>query len=190
MIVTIIVAIIGAIGASIGGGFAFAQFMIKRKDEKEKENVQKQIDDAVRDAKTELVLQFTKGLQEREDTGKERFDINSKAIKENTEQIKELTGLVKEQVQQMSEFSRGMTSLTKMARLSAESQRNSNYDRILIVANKVLKDGKITITEKTNIKQLYTSWQEFHGEGEKPDPKILTLYEECMKLPIVADEGV
>ena len=83
-------------------------------------------------------------------------------------------------------FADSMTSLTRLVTASAESQRTSNYDRLLFVANKVLKSGKMTITEKTNIKQLYNSWKDLQGN----DPKIDTLYEECMKLTPIPDEGV
>ena len=88
----------------------------------------------------------------------------------------------------MDDFRESLTSLTSMAKMSAESQRNNTYDRILMVANKVLKSRTITITEKTNLKQLYSSWQDFHREGEKLDPKIVTIYEECMKLTPIPDE--
>jgi hypothetical protein len=68
--------------------------------------------------------------------------------------------------------------------VSAESQKNSNYDRLLIVMSKVLKSGILTFTDKTNLLQLYTSWKELGGN----DPKIETMYDECMKLKPTLEE--
>ena len=180
LIVTIIVALIGMVGASMGTIFGYRQFLLKRKDEKEERNVQKLIDDAIGKVRDELREEFNKGLQEREDTGKERFAINSKAIEENTRAIAELTLLVKDQVTKLEWFTESMTALNNTVKITADSQRNASYDRILSVSNIVLKNGKITITEKTNLRQLYSSWKELDGK----DDKIDTLYEECMKLEL------
>ena len=166
--------------------FGFLQFWLKRRDEKDETALRKMIEEMISAADSRLRDEFATGLTERENTGRERFDINSKAIQENTEQIAELTGLVKDQIKKIDLFAESMTALGKVVRASAESQRNSNYDRLLFVANKVLKSGKLTITEKTNLKQLYNSWKDLQGV----DPKIDTLYEECMKLTPVPDEGV
>ena len=182
-IVTLLVALLGGIGSSY---FSYRQFIIKRKDEKDEEALKKMIAKMISEADDRLRGEFHTGLDEREHTGKERFDINSKAIQENTEQISELTSLVRDQVTKLDMFADSMTSLTRLVTASAESQRTSNYDRLLFVANKVLKSGKMTITEKTNIKQLYNSWKDLQGN----DPKIDTLYEECMKLTPIPDEGV
>lgn len=188
MIVAIIVAIIGVIGTSVGATFAFMQFMIKRKDEKEDNSVQKQINEAVEQAKKEMQEKLDKVSKARSEEGAERFrkhassieEIN-KQIQENSEQIGELTVISKNVLSSMD-------SLNRVVRASAESQKNSNYDRILFVANKVLKNQTITITEKTNLNQLYESWVALHGVGEPLDPKIKMMYEECMKLVPTPDE--
>lgn len=184
--VAIVVAIIGVIGSSMASAFGFLQFWLKRRDEKDEEVLKKMIAKMISEADERLRGEFNDGLSERENTGKERFDINSKAIKENTEQISELTSLVRDQVTKLDLFADSMTSLTRLVTASAESQRNSNYDRLLFVANKVLKSGKMTISEKTNLKQLYNSWKELKGT----DPKIDTLFEECMRITPIPDEAV
>lgn len=183
LVVMIVVALIGMIGTSAGSIFGYRQFLLKRKDEREEKNVLKLIDEAVEKAKKEMHEEFSKGLQEREDTGYERFMINSKAIQENSEQITKLVGLVENQILKMDKFAESMTALNKVVMATAESQRNNNYDRILNVSAKVLKDGRISITDKTNLKQLYSSWKELDGK----DDKIDTLYEECMKLDLDLD---
>ena len=211
-VVTIVVAIISGLGGSF---FSYRQFILKRKDEKEEKSIQKQIDDsiktarveiseeireamqqgivdcgvigdrAIREVQDEFIKKLEEGLKARGEEGKERFEINSKQIVQNTEQIKELTGLVKDQITKIDMFAESMTSLNSVVRATAESQRTSNYDRLLIVCNKILKSGKMTITDKTNLKQLYKSWSDLKGE----DPKIDTMYEECIKMTPIPDEN-
>lgn len=211
-VVTIVVALISGLGGSF---FSYRQFILKRKDEKEEKSIQKQIDDsiktarveisreikeamqqgivdcgvigdrAIREVQDEFILKLEEGLKARGEEGKERFEINSKQIVQNTEQIKELTGLVKDQITKIDMFAESMTSLNSVVRATAESQRTSNYDRLLIVCNKILKSGKMTITDKTNLKQLYKSWSDLKGE----DPKIDTMYEECIKMTPIPDEN-
>lgn len=184
IIVTIAVAIIGVIGTSMASVFGFLQFWLKRRDEKDEEVLKIMIAKMIAEADDRLRGEFNGGLSEREETGRKRFEINSKAIEENTEQIAKLTELVADQVRKIDVFTDSMTAFSKVLRASAESQRNSNYDRILMVANSILRKQIITITEKTNLEQLYNSWIELDGK----DPKITTMYNECMKLTTVPDE--
>lgn len=188
MIATIVVAIIGAIATALGGGFAFAQFLIKRKDEREANSIQKRIDEAVEQAKKDMLMELEKVSIARSEEGAERFkkhaisiDEINKQIEENSKQIGKLTSITKNVLESMD-------SLNKVVRASANSQKNSNYDRLLFLANKVLKSQKITITDKTNLRQLYDSWVDLHSEKESLDPKIRTMYEECMKFTPVPDE--
>ena len=184
IIVTIVVAVIGVIGTSAASVFGFLQFWLKRRDEKDEEVLRKMIAKMISEADDRLRGEFNGGLQEREETGRKRFETNSKAIEENTEQIAKLTELVADQVKKIDLFTDSMTTFSKVLKASAESQRNSNYDRILMVANTILRKQKITITEKTNLEQLYNSWTELDGK----DAKITTLYHECMKLPTIPDD--
>ena len=201
-IVTLLVALLGGVGSSF---FSYRQFILKRKDEKEEKDIQKRIDDSIdkamkrfiaqcgeigdaqiKKAKDEMHEEIEKGLIERGEEGKIRFDINSEQIQKNTEQIAELTDLVKDQVTKLNLLTDSMTAANRILAASAESQKSFNYDRLLFIANKVLKSGKMTITEKTNLKQLYSSWKELNGD----DPKIDTLYEECIKITPIPDEDV
>ena len=183
IIVTIIVALIGMAGASCGTIFGYRQFLIKRQDEKEEKTMQSKIEDAVKDAKVEIYKELAKVSEERSQEGAIRFSTHAKALEEvnkqidsNTKQINELTQITKNVLESMD-------ALGKVVKASAESQRNANYDRILVVANRVLANKKMTITEKTNLKQLYNSWKDLNGE----DAKVDTLYEECMKVEIIPD---
>ena len=58
-IVTVIVALIG----SLTGTFAFAQFLIKRKDDKEERDIQKMIDSSVQKSKEEVQKELQEGLE-------------------------------------------------------------------------------------------------------------------------------
>ena len=203
IITTILVAILGA----TGGGFGFAQFLIKRRDDKEEKNIQKQIDETVEAKMREILNQcgeigdqqianavekaraeFKEGLEMRENTGRERFEINSEQIKENTEAIKNMIEMQKEmQIKSNERFNllaESINSLTSVSRACAEGMRSTTYDRMLLVANKALKRGAITISEKTNLKQLYNSWEELQGN----DAKVTTYFEDCMKLKSIPDE--
>lgn len=198
---TVLVAVITTFG---GGYFIMKKFYIEREDAKDKELLQKQIDDsidkamegfikkcgtigdeAIEKAKREMHEELEEGLIARGEEGKRRFTINSEQIQKNTEQIAELTSLVKDQVVKLNNLTDAMTSANKVLVASAESQKSFNYDRLLFIANKVLKSGKMTISEKTNIKQLYNSWKDLNGN----DPKIETLFEECMKITPIPDEA-
>ena len=178
-----VVTIVASILAGAGGGFGFLKFLMTRKDKKEEKNTQTIVDKAVEEAKKEIYAKLEAVSKERSEEGAERFNTHADALKnvnrqisENSKQIGELTEITKNVLASME-------SINSLVRASAESQRNSNYDRLLIVGKKVLASRQITISEKTNIKQLYDSYKELQGS----DAYIDTLYEECMKLAPVPD---
>lgn len=188
------------------------QLLIDNSIEKAKEEMRKEIkaavqqgivdcgvigDKAIREVQEEFIKRLEDGLRVRSDEGKNRFEINSRQIQENSKQlsenskqIEELVGIVKDQAESNNEkftaLADTLTSLNKVISISAESQANSNYDRLLIVTNKVLKSGKMSISDKTNLNQLYGSWKDLGGK----DPKMDTLYEECMKITPTLDENM
>lgn len=209
-IVSIAVALIAG---TTGGGLVFAKFWIERKDKQEERTVQKQIDDSIADARKDITMEiknavqqgivdcgvigdkaireseasFAKKLEEglnaRGEEGRKRFEINSQQINDNSNMIKEILSIQKDQTEKMCQLTDSITSLAQVSEACAESQRNSNYDRLLIVTSNIIKAGVMTITEKTNLTQLYSSWQRLQGK----DPKIDTLYDECMKVKTVLD---
>lgn len=178
-------AIVSIILALIAGVSSTITFFVKRKDDMKEKDIQNRIDEAVNNAKSEIYKELATVSKARSDEGAERFKTHAesfkqvnKQIEENTKQIWELTTISKNVLVSME-------SLNKTVKASAESQRNANYDRLLIVGKKVLKVKQITLSEKTNLKQLYDSYKELEGQ----DPYIETLYEECMRLvPIPDDE--
>ncbi len=146
-------------------------------------------DRAIQKVQEDFLQKLNEGLNARGEEGKIRFEKNSKQIETNGKQIEELAGIIKEQTevnnQKFNALADSLTSLNKIISISAESQCNSNYDRLLIVTNKVLKGGKMTISDKTNLEQLYGSWKDLGGKDAKMD----TMFKECMKIPPILDEG-
>ena len=179
-----VVTIVASIIAGAGGGFAFLKFLIARKDKKEEKNTQSIVDEAVKKAKDEIYEELAKVSKERSEEGAERFNTHAETLKHVNRQIEENS----KQIGELTEISKNvlisMESLNQLVKASAESQRNSNYDRLLIVGKKVLGLKRITLSEKTNIKQLYDSYKELQGN----DAYIDTLYDECMKLSPVPDD--
>lgn len=175
-IVSIILALIAGISGTI-------TFFVKRKDDMKEKNIDKLINDAVIATKAEIYEKLAKVSQERSDEGAERFRIHAESFKEVNKQIEENT----RQIGELTEISKStletIRDLNTTVLASAESQRNAIYDRILIVGKKTLSEGQITLSDKTNIKQLYESYKKLKGN----DPYINTLFDECSKLPLVAD---
>lgn len=176
-IVSIILALIAGISSTI-------TFFVKRKDDMKEKEINKLIDDAVNLAKSEIYKEIAKVSQERSQEGAERFKTHAESFKQVNRQIEENTKQIKELTEMSMNVFKSMESLNKAVRASAESQRNSNYDRLLIVGKKVLKSQRITLSEKTNFKQLYDSYKDLNGD----DPYIETLHEECMRFTPVPDD--
>lgn len=186
-VIAIIVAIVGSTGTTLG----FVQFLIKRKDEKEENSVHKQIDEAIKEAKTEVYEKLTEGLFQRGEEGRERFEINSKQIEKNTTQIGEILTIVRKQTEQYDAMVQSLTTLNaSVSTLNtqfgacAEGVNSNLYDKISIVAKKALKRKAITTTEKTNLRQLWESYTKLGGSDET----LKTYYEECGKLETINDD--
>lgn len=157
----------GAIGIAIGGAFALVQFLLKLKFDKtvwkaeQKEKKDKRFDD--------LRHEFQSGLDQREKTGKERFDINSRLIEENTRAINDLTRLVQRQSEKYDELVDSLATLNKMTEIMGEGVKSGLYDKIMMVTDKCLarcEGGAITVGEQANIEQLYGSYFGLGGNGE------------------------
>lgn len=152
-------------------------------------------DKAIRDVQEDIIKKLDEGLQARSEEGKIRFDKNSKQIEansqqlaENSKQIEELIEIVRKQAEtsekKFNALSDSLTALNKISNANAKSQRSAIFDKLLMVGNKILKAGKMTVNDKTNLIQLYNSWKELQGENDELD----TLVEECKKLPVIPNE--
>jgi len=209
---TILAAMITTFG---GGYFVLKKYLLEREDAKDAQIIQKQIDDSIAKVKEELKAEiakqveqsikdcgdigdkaiadavqearhdFEEGLRMRGEEGLKRFEANSKAIDENTAMIKQILTIQKNSTEKIDKMADSITALAQVSEACAESQRTANYDRLLIVTSKIIKSKRMTMTEKTNLIQLYDSWKKLQGN----DKKIDVMYDECLKITPVLDEG-
>lgn len=185
-VVTIVCAIIAVAGVITSAILGYKQFMLKRQDEIEANSVDAKIDKAISNLRKEM-MEIIEGVSiARSKEGAERFNTHAKALSDvnkqieaNSKQISELTEISRKTLKSVSELSDSVES-------SVKSQRNNNYDRLLMVGRKALSTKQITLSEKTNLKQLYESYRELKGN----DPYIETLMEECNKLTPIPDKEV
>lgn len=180
---TVILALISS--GAIGGTFAFVQFLLKHKFETK---VWKAEREDKRDKRfDDLRSEFQSGLDERERTGKERFDTNSRLIEENTRAINELTRIVQRQSQNYDELVHSLASLNRTAEIMGEGVKSGLYDKIIMVTDKCLarcEGGAITVGEQANIEQLYGSYFGLGGNGEGKKRYKLAME----KMKVVTDE--
>lgn len=169
---TVLVAIITVLGgAFMAGVFALVQSLIKLKfDERVHKDTRADTKDKRYD---ELREEFKKGLDEREATGKERFDINSKLIQENSEQIAKLLRISEATNNKIDNFadsvSKSFNSINKNSEVMGEGVKSVLYDKITVIYDKCLSrcdGGAITSEEESNIEQLYMSYSGLGGNGE------------------------
>ncbi len=210
-IVSIIVALIAG---TTGGGLVFAKFWIERKDKKEENAIQKQIDDSIKNARKEIteeikaavqqgiidcgvigdraihevqdefLQRLDEGLKARGDEGAERFNTHAKAISDVTKQIEANSKQISELADLTQKLVTSIDGMNSTLNVTAKANRNNTYDRLLMVTTKILKSKVMTISDKTNLRGLYQSWKDLKGEDEEIDTK----YEECMKMTPVFDE--
>lgn len=177
-------AIVSIILALIAGVSSTITFFVKRKDDMKEKDIQNRINEAVNNAKGEIYKELANVSKARSEEGAERFKTHAESFKQVNKQIEENTRQIGELTKISTNVLESMESMSKMVKTSAESQRNTNYDRILMVGKKILKAGQITLSEKTNLKQLYDSYKGLEGD----DPYVETLYDECMKLRPIPDK--
>lgn len=180
---TVILALISS--GAIGGTFAFVQYVLKLKFDKRVWAAERE--DKKDKRFEDLRSEFQSGLDEREKTGKERFDINSRLIEENTRAINELTRIVQRQSQNYDELVHSLASLNRTAEIMGEGVKSGLYDKIIMVTDKCLarcEGGAITVGEQANIEQLYGSYFGLGGNGEGKKRYKLAME----KMKVVTDE--
>lgn len=180
---TVILALISS--GAIGGAFALVQYVLKLKFDKRVWAAERE--DKKDKRFEDLRSEFQSGLDEREKTGKERFDINSRLIEENTRAINELTRIVQRQSQNYDDLVHSLASLNKTAEIMGEGVKSGLYDKIIMVTDKCLsrcEGGAITVGEQANIEQLYGSYFGLGGNGEGKKRYKLAME----KMKVVTEE--
>lgn len=150
-VLQIIITVVGS-----GAFFGFMQFLITRSDNKN-------------DKTTELAKKLDEGLQERENTGRQRFEKHASDIEELRKIMTQLADNAK--VQQ--EYSEAVGNV-----LMGLAQ-----DKIVHLTKVYSERGAITLDELAVLESLYVPYHDgLHGNG-----KGKAGYERCQKLPVVSE---
>lgn len=141
-----------------GGFLTFLQFLINRYDKKH-------------DKLKELRDEFRKGLTDRENTGKERYDEHKEAIEELRKAMLTLSTSAQETQKLTSAMSELVVGL--------------GQDKIVYLTDKYRNRGGITLKEKAGLESIYIPYHDkLKGNGYG---KIGFDY--CMnELPIISEE--
>lgn len=142
----------------IGSGafFSFLQFLISRKDNKE-------------DKLKELEETFKEGLDEREKTGKNRYDEHKNAIEKMTiEHQKDFQELLKA-IDQLTKNDTKTTELIKQNQESisviADGVVGMMHNTIIHITDPILERGAVTYDELDTIETLYKPYSNLGGNG-------------------------
>ena len=137
--------------------FAFITFLIKRKDDKDDrfKQIEQKLDD---------------GLEERENTGRERYEEHKEAIEELRQAILTLTEDARERSQ--------------LEKCMASSLMALSHDKLVTLGKIYQRRGAITLAEQNNLKLIYAPYH--NGLGGNSDGE--GYYEYCMHLPVVTEE--
>lgn len=140
-----------------GALFSFLQFLLTRYDKKH-------------DKVSELEKKVDEGLEERENTGKQRYEEHKEAIEELRKAILALTKDTEDRRSLESYMASSLLAIT--------------HDKLIYLGKTYQKRGAITLAEKNNMKLLYTPYHD--GLGGNSDGEGYYTY--CMHLPVVTDE--
>lgn len=147
------------IGAVVGSNalFAFVQYLISRHDTKH-------------DKIKELDEKIDKGLEEREDTSKERYEEHQESIRKLNEAIMQLT--------------ENDTNIQKYIHYVGDELMGLAHDKLVHLTDKYQIRGGITLKEKATLEAIYVPYHDgLNGNGDGK-----TGYEYAMKLPVISDE--
>jgi hypothetical protein len=140
-----------------GAFFSFIQFLINRHDTRE-------------DALKAIREEFSEGLQEREDKGKERYEEHQESIRKLNEAIAQLTQNDTEMQQYMHYVGDELMGLA--------------HDRLVHLTDKYQQRGAITLKEKATLDAIYKPYHDgLNGNGDGQ-----AGYEYAMTLPVVSDD--
>jgi hypothetical protein len=141
-----------------GGFFAFLQFLITKKFER-------------KDKLVELQKEFQKGLEEREETGRKRYEEHKESIEKLNEAIMQLV--------------RNDNENNKYMHYVGDELMGLAHDKLVYLTDRFQRRGAITLKEKNTLQTIYEPYHD--GLGGNGDGK--TGYEYAMQLPVVTDEA-
>lgn len=163
-----------------GGFFTFLQFLITRKDSKEdkKENEYKEDYKAINE-------KVEKGLEEREEMGRKRYEEHKEAIdelKDKNEKIEEAIEELRKVIVKLAENDEQQHEI-----LNANSKLlvGLTQDRLIFLTDKYCERGCITLDELSVVEEIY---EPYHKEPLNGNGRGKAGVEECRKLPKVSEE--
>ena len=169
------------IGIAIFGSsalFTFLQFLITRKDKKKDKlnELCNKLDEEIKSQKdlveenyAALHTEIKDGLQEREDTGRKRYEEHQQSIKLLNEASLQLTKNDNEQSKYMKYIGEELMGLA--------------HEKLVTLTDHYQTRGAITLREKATLESIYRPYHEgLGGNGDGTQG-----YNFCMKLPVVTD---
>lgn len=174
MVTTIVCTLLGSSAL-----ISFFQFLITRKDKKK--------EDAKKDQFEELRSEFKKGLDDREMTGKQRYDEHRLAIeKMNLEHKKDFQELQKA-IQQLTDndtrIAKSIEEIANKQGTMADGLVGLAHDKIIFLTNKIAERGAVTLQEKATLESMYKPYKKLGGNGH-----CQKAWEYVETLPVVSIE--
>lgn len=202
--------LVSLIGTAIGGGavLGFIQFLISRKDEKQKEakkdhdeEIKKEMRDHLtnvnakwkedycdKNAKAinDLIEEVRVGLADREAMGKKRYDEHHLSIEKlSVQHQKEFLELKKA----IEALTANDTKITESLRMISETQKDMSdaimglsHDKLVYMTDRITERGAITLKEQATLTSIYDPYIKLHGNGDAK-----AGYKHVMGLKVVSD---
>lgn len=165
---------LGVIAGALGI-VELVKFFVDRADHKE----ERREDKAENSMANTLRKEFNAGLDQREATGKERFDINSKQIQENSAKIDEvidISGQLKDNIVLLTST---ISQLQEYNTNVGDAVKGIIHDRIIHNVDGFIERGGIAREELTTLESMYVPYKKLGGNGD-----VETAYTIAKKLPI------
>lgn len=173
----IILAGMALVGAVAGNGLF--QFLLTRKDKKKEE--------AKNEDLKKLREEFKAGLDEREKTGKARYDEHHIAIErmdiQHQRDFQELKNAIQQLTENDTKITESIRVIGETQSIMAESLVGMAHDRIIQFTNIICDRECITNKEKSTLKSMYEPYHRLGGNGE-----VKEAYDYVLSLPTVSED--
>lgn len=177
-IIRILATVLGSILGS-GAVLGFVEFLIKRKDSKEEKSIDKKIENVEKN--------FNKGLAERENAGRERFEIHQEAIKEMAQSHKESFDKLLKAINSLKDHDDKVAkTLNKIAdnqEIFGSSLLGLTHFELMYITNIILERKYITLNEKATIESMYEPYIKLGGNGT-----VKQNVTHVMQFPVITEE--
>lgn len=135
----------------------------------------------------DLITEVRDGLEERERTGKQRYDEHHLAIEKMAVQHQKEFMALQEAIQKLTEND---TRITESLQKIAEKQDNMasgimglSHDKLIFMTDRITERGAITLKEQATLTSIYEPYIKLEGNGDAK-----AGYKHVMGLKVVSDE--